>query len=78
MISKSVSRLTENGMFLITIAVGMMSSSPPGCATPPGEPLDTSCGEAPRKPPGGGLPVDETSVGGDRDRPSGIECPDDG
>lgn len=75
MMSSSVSRFTLNGMFLMTIAVGITSSSKPGVpgATPgvPGPiPGVMTC------PPSTGEPPDDERselLFGDRERLSGME-----
>lgn len=74
MISSNASLLTENGMFLMTIAVGITSSSPaspPAGVTPPGVVAPVDAIDWLRYDGGGGL-LD--SVGGERDRVSELDC----
>ena len=70
MISSNVSRLTLNGMFLMTIAVGMTSSSRPPAPGVPG----AMPGVMTWPPMMGESPEDEMSelLLGDRERLSGI------
>lgn len=68
MMSRSVSRLTLNGMFLMTMAVGIISSSMPGIGVPGASPGVIMC------PMGGEPPEEDKSelLGGERDRLSGM------
>ena len=69
MISRSVSRFTLNGMFLITIAVGIISSSSPPPGVPGAMPGVMTC------PPRTGEPPDDEMselLFGDRERLSGM------